>query len=149
MHPVIVVDGARGQLRGVFEWAPGDPTDGAHGCDGVFRFFARVFGVEVPDFDSSVAATAGTMFPVGMPVHREYRTIMRVDLAFVDIILTVVPSLRYKSEPSFLPTRPGDRYLNGAIVKSRRKLHRIPSIKLHIPHRIRPSRKRKPALFLS
>lgn len=109
MHPVIVVDGARSQLCGVFEWAPGDPTDGTHGCDGVFCFFTWVFGVEVPDFDSSVAATAGTMFPVGMPVHREYRTIMRVDLPFVDIILTVVPSLRYKSESIFLP--PPDRVI--------------------------------------
>lgn len=101
MHPVVVIDCACSQLGGVLERAPGDPTDRTHGCDGVLWFFSRVVSVEVPDFDSSVAAAAGAMFPVRMPVHREYRSIVRVDFAFVDIIFPVVPSLRYKSEPSF------------------------------------------------
>lgn len=100
MHPVVVVDRACSQLGGVLERTPGDPTDRTHGCDGMLRFFSRVVGVEVPDFDSSVAAAAGAVFPVRMPVHREHGSIVRVDFALVDIIFPVIPSLRYKSEPS-------------------------------------------------
>lgn len=107
MHSVIIVDGACSQFCSVFERAPGDPADGAHGRNGVFRFFARVFGVEVPHFDGSVTTTAGTMFSVRVPVYREYRTIMCIDLAFVDIVLAIVPSLRCRSESSPPPLQIG------------------------------------------
>lgn len=113
MYSVIIVDGACSQFCCVFERAPGNPADGAHGRNGVFCFSARVFGVEVPDSDGSVATAAGTMFSVRVPVHREYRTIMCIDLALVDIVLTVVPSLRCgqnRVTSLSLSSRSGDIY---------------------------------------